>query len=74
VRTWISRSATDAQNIKVGVAYDDMHRGISGRDNSRAWQQAVCGGGGPFIAAPATAPACNGQAGSPSRRRTSRNT
>jgi len=54
----------DAQNIKVGVAYDDMHRGISGRDNSRAWQQAVCGGGGPFIAAPATAPACNGQAGS----------
>ena len=54
----------DAQNIKVGVAYDDMHRGISGRDNSREWQQPVCGGGGAFIPAPATAPGCNGQAGS----------
>ena len=54
----------DVQNIKFGIAYDDMHRGISGRDNSRAWQQAVCGGGGAFIAAPATAPPCNGQAGS----------
>ncbi|MEO8063913.1 MAG: TonB-dependent receptor [Pseudomonadota bacterium] len=54
----------DAQNIKVGLAYDDMHRGISGRDNSRAWQQAVCGGGGAFIPAPGSAPGCNGQAGS----------
>jgi TonB-dependent receptor len=54
----------DEQNIKVGVAYDSMHRGISGRDNSRAWQQHVCGGGGAFIPAPANAPACNGQAGS----------
>jgi len=52
------------QNIKVGLAYDQMHRGISGRDNSRAWQQEVCGGGGPFIPAPGTAPGCNGQAGS----------
>ena len=54
----------DVDNIRVGVAYDDMHRGISGRDNSRAWQQEVCGGGGVFIPAPATAPGCNGQAGS----------
>jgi TonB-dependent receptor len=54
----------DETNIKAGIAYDQMHRGISGRDNSRAWQQEVCGGGGPFIPAPATAPGCNGQAGS----------
>ena len=54
----------DEQNIKLGVAYDSMHRGISGRDNSREWQQAVCGGGGVYIPAPGTAPGCNGQAGS----------
>ena len=54
----------DDQNIKVGLAYDSMHRGISGRDNSREWQQHVCGGGGAFIPAPGTAPGCNGQAGS----------
>ena len=54
----------DEQNVKVGVAYDKVYRGISGRDNSREWQQLVCGGGGAFIPAPATAPGCNGQAGS----------
>ncbi len=51
-------------NLRAGVAYDQMYRGISGRDNSRQWQQLVCGGGGTFIDAPAPAPACNGQAGS----------
>jgi len=54
----------DKTNLRVGVAYDSYHRGISGRDNSREWQQIVCGGGGAYIAAPATAPPCNGQAGS----------
>jgi TonB-dependent receptor len=54
----------DTQNVKVGVAYDKVYRGISGRDNSREWQQLVCGGGGNYIPAPATAPPCNGQAGS----------
>ncbi len=54
----------DETNMRFGVAYDKMYRGISGRDNSREWQQLVCGGGGAYIPAPATAPACNGQAGS----------
>jgi TonB-dependent receptor len=54
----------DKQNVRVGAAYDQMYRGISGRDNSREWQQLVCGGGGAFIPAPAAAPGCNGQAGS----------
>lgn len=54
----------DANNVKVGVAWDEMYRVISGRDNSREWQQLVCGGGGTFIPAPAAAPGCNGQAGS----------
>ncbi len=58
--TWGDEQA----NMKVGIAYDQMYRTISGRDNSRQWQQLVCGGGGAFIPAPAAAPPCNGQAGS----------
>jgi TonB-dependent receptor len=58
--TWGDESA----NIKTGIAYDQMYRTISGRDNSREWQQLVCGGGGAYIPAPAPAPGCNGQAGS----------
>jgi TonB-dependent receptor len=58
------RFGDDDMNIKVGAAYDVVSRGISGRDNSREWQQLVCGGGGTFIPAPGTAPPCNGQAGS----------
>jgi TonB-dependent receptor len=54
----------DEANLRAGVAWDEMYRTISGRDNSREWQQLVCGGGGTFIPAPATAPGCNGQAGS----------
>jgi TonB-dependent receptor len=30
-------------NIKTGVAYDDISRQIRARDNSGAWQAAVCG-------------------------------
>jgi TonB-dependent receptor len=55
---------SEKNNLHFGVAYDELYRGISGRDNSREWQQSVCGGGGPYIPAPATAPGCNGQAGS----------
>jgi TonB-dependent receptor len=55
---------SDQNNLRFGFAYDELYRGISGRDNSREWQQLACGGGGAFIPAPANAPACNGQAGS----------
>ncbi len=51
-------------NLKVGGAYDTARRSIIALDNSPAWQQAVCGGGGTFQPAPAPQPACNGQAGS----------
>jgi TonB-dependent receptor len=32
-----------AFNIKTGIAYDDISRRIRARDNSGAWQAAVCG-------------------------------
>jgi len=55
---------TDSLSLKVGAAYDEARRSIIALDNSAAWQQAVCGGGGVFQPAPAPQPACNGQAGS----------
>jgi len=51
-------------NLRVGGAWDYARRSIIARDNSAAWQQAVCGGGGTFFPAPAPQPACNGAAGS----------
>jgi TonB-dependent receptor len=54
----------DKQNIRVGAAWDEASREIIARDNSAAWQQFVCGGGGTFNPAPAPQPPCNGQAGS----------
>jgi TonB-dependent receptor len=51
-------------NVVVGGAFDDISRDITALDNSRRWQQAVCGGGGAFIDVPGTPPPCNGQAGS----------
>jgi TonB-dependent receptor len=51
-------------NLKVGGAWDYARRSIIAKDNSPAWQQAVCGGGGVFQPAPAPQPPCNGQAGS----------
>jgi TonB-dependent receptor len=58
------RFGRDALNVQVGAAFDDVSRRIVALDNSREWQQLVCGGGGPFIPAPAPAPGCNGAAGS----------
>jgi TonB-dependent receptor len=51
-------------NLKIGGAFDEARRSIIARDNSPAWQQAVCGGGGTFFPAPAPQPACDGRAGS----------
>ena len=50
--------------MKVGGASDDIERQIVALDNSRPWQQIVCGGGGTYVAPPASAPPCNGAAGS----------
>jgi TonB-dependent receptor len=58
------RFGDDQQNIRVGAAYDEISRDIIAYDNSRQWQQVVCGGGGTYIPPPAAAPGCNGQAGS----------
>jgi TonB-dependent receptor len=38
------RFGQDDANIKVGAAYDEISRGISGRDNSGAWEELVCRG------------------------------
>jgi TonB-dependent receptor len=32
----------DSGNIKVGAAFDEVSRGISGRDNSARWEDVVC--------------------------------
>jgi TonB-dependent receptor len=55
---------SDDLNVTVGGAYDDISRRILALDNSRRWQQQVCGGGGAFIDVPAPAPGCDGRAGS----------
>jgi TonB-dependent receptor len=54
----------DNLNLKIGGAYDEASRSIIALDNSLAWQQFTCGGGGTFQPQPAPQPACNGQAGS----------
>jgi TonB-dependent receptor len=54
----------DELNAKIGGAYDDVQRTILGTDNSAAWQEAVCGGNGVFVPAPAPQPACTGGPGS----------
>ncbi len=55
---------SDDLNLQVGGAWDDISRSIVALDNTRAWQQQVCGGGGAFIDQPLPQPPCNGQAGS----------
>jgi TonB-dependent receptor len=61
---WEGTFGHDAMNLRIGVAYDDVKRVITAFDNSAAWQQAICGGGGVFHPSPNTQPGCNGQAGS----------
>lgn len=39
------RFGDDQNNIKVGIAYDEISRGISGRDNSARWEDVVCRNG-----------------------------
>ncbi len=48
-------------NVKAGVAYDDVSRRIRARDNSGAWQAAVCGNNpNVFLLGPNGGPTCNG--------------
>jgi len=50
-----------AFNVRAGVALDDVSRRIRARDNSGAWQAAVCGNNpSVFLAGPNGAPTCNG--------------
>lgn len=55
--TWGDR----AFNLKAGMAYDDIDRRITARDNSGAWQAATCGNNpSVFLLGPNGAPPCNG--------------
>lgn len=56
----------DRNNLRIGVAYDDVTRTIEALDNSARWQTLVCGGGGitPEDPVPAPIPACTGGPGS----------
>ncbi|WP_380786337.1 TonB-dependent receptor [Sphingomonas sp. R86521] len=50
-----------ALNLKVGGAFDDVSRRITGLDNSQAWQNAVCGNNpSVFVDSPNTQPPCAG--------------
>jgi len=54
------RWGEDDKNLKFGLAYDKTSRGISGRDNSAAWEDAACRGLNADGSVPATRPACDG--------------
>lgn len=50
-----------AFNVKAGFAFDDISRRITARDNSGAWQAAVCGNNpSVFLLGPNGGPACDG--------------
>lgn len=50
-----------ALSISVGGAYDDVSRTISARDNSQAWQNAVCGNQpNVYLESPNSQPECLG--------------
>jgi hypothetical protein len=49
-----------ATNLKFGLAYDKISRGISGRDNSGAWEDVTCRGLNADGTVPNPRPACNG--------------
>ena len=61
---WDATFGDDKINVRAGVAYDDVRRSIIALDNSPAFQQSVCGGGGVFNPSPNPQPPCNGAAGS----------
>jgi TonB-dependent receptor len=51
----------DDLKLTAGVAYDDTYRKIRGRDNSGAWQAAVCGGNpSVYLSSPNSQPVCDG--------------
>ncbi|MBY8829870.1 TonB-dependent receptor [Hephaestia mangrovi] len=51
----------DHLNLKVGANYDDLYRRIRGYDNSRAWQNYICGGNPSVnLPGPNTQPPCRG--------------
>ncbi|WP_426167653.1 TonB-dependent receptor [Pseudoduganella sp. R-32] len=55
--TWGEKSF----NVKAGFALDDISRRITAKDNSGAWQAAVCGNNpSVFLLGPNGAPSCNG--------------
>jgi len=47
-------------NLKFGLAYDKISRGISGRDNSGAWEDVACRGLNADGTVPNPRPACDG--------------
>ena len=50
-----------ALNLKVGGAFDDVSRRITGYDNSQAYQNAVCGNNpSAFVSSPNSQPPCEG--------------
>ncbi len=50
-----------ALNLKVGGAFDNVSRRITGYDNSQAWQNAVCGNNpSAFVNSPNSQPPCEG--------------
>jgi TonB-dependent receptor len=54
------RWGDDTRNLKFGLAYDNISRGISGRDNSAAWEDVACRGLNADGSVPNPRPACNG--------------
>jgi TonB-dependent receptor len=61
VRSNFTWARSEALSFRVGAAYDDVARRIEAFDNTRAWQNAVCGGNpNQFIDAPNGQPGCNG--------------
>ncbi len=54
------RLGDDRTNLRFGVAYDQISRGISGRDNSGAWEDVICRGLNADGTVPNPRPACDG--------------
>jgi TonB-dependent receptor len=48
------------KNLKFGFAYDKISRGISGRDNSAAWEDVACRGLNADGSVPTVRPPCSG--------------